>query len=119
MMVGLSQLLSGYWNINIIKRSGNMLLNINNNDILKSERGFEYEGICGSDNGIMFDESLMLFFRDNDIHIVNYKPQKSVTLKYDNAIVQFPLFLGKEGSSYISEHIDFRYGQVVGRGNRE
>ena len=90
-----------------------MLLSISNESVLLDEKDYQYEGLCGSSCGIMLDESLMLFLKDNHVRVVKYQEEEFIILEHDNITVQFPLFLGKEGSSYISEHINFNKGKRI------
>lgn len=79
---------------------------LSNIKVLESEIGNEYEGLCGTEKGVLWEDSLEQFFIDNEIDVVS-STDEYIILKQKDKVVKFRLFMGNEGSSYISEHIDF------------
>lgn len=81
---------------------------ISNEIVLQSEENEEFEGICGTERGILWEDSLEQFFIANEIELIEYKDYEWILLGQGDKIVRFQMFEGKEGSSYPAEHIDFR-----------
>lgn len=81
--------------------------NISNTKVIESEKDYEFEGICGSDKGILLEDSLEQLFCSNNISVADYKEGESITLLQGEHTAKFGLFIGKEGSSYYSEHVNF------------
>lgn len=78
-----------------------------NQMVLYSEKDFEFEGICGTEEGILWEDSLEQFFSKHAIDIVDFIENESITLIQDHVVMSFDLFEGKEGSSFPAQHIDF------------
>ena len=83
------------------------LKNITNDDVLTIGNDENCDGVCGTEYGILWEESLEELIACNDIEIIEYLEQESITLRQDNVDYTYKLFLGTEGSNYESEHIDF------------
>ena len=81
--------------------------NISNLMVIDSEEDYEFEGICGTGNGVLWEDSLEQFFDANGIEVLDGRENEYVILKQGDLVVKFETFLGNEGSTYESEHIDF------------
>lgn len=70
------------------------------------KESFDGEGICGTENGILWEDSLDQFFVANEIDVVEANDE-FITLKQGEKELSFRVFKGTEGSYNLSEHIDF------------
>lgn len=104
-----------------------------NTEILNSEIDFEYEGICGTEYGVTWEESLEEFFRDNDINVIDVRYVKEPIIGEDceisnaeygeelgNAKLEqngrkfiVPIFCGQEGCSVYNETFNFNFIKEV------
>lgn len=78
-----------------------------NQMVIDSEVNEEFEGICGSNVGILWEDSLEQFFKKHGIKVIDYKDNEYIKLKQGDKVMFFNLFEGKEGSSFPAQHIDF------------
>lgn len=51
---------------------------LTNKNILDSEGDFEFEGLCGTEDGVLIEESLEQFFRKNKIELISEDKENSI-----------------------------------------
>lgn len=85
----------------------------NNIKILESEENEEFEGLCGTENGILWEDSLEQFFEANKIEILLYKSNRYIVLQQDQKVIIFPMIIEKYACSTPQDHIDFRHGIII------
>lgn len=93
------------------------LSELSNSIVLASEENFEFEGLCGTEDGILWEDSLEQFFSEHSIDVVDFVEDEIITLMQDHEVVSFALFEGKEGSSFPAQHVDFDCRLVGGAYN--
>lgn len=82
------------------------MADLNNLKVLESEKDLEFDGLCGTEYGVLWEDSLDQFFIYNNIDILNYS-DNYITLRQGDVELSFRIFMGTEGSVFTSEHIDF------------